>query len=526
MDKIPVYERKQWKALNYTTYAEAKEKFKWSDRWEVFDGTKENFNVTHECVDRHPADEYALRIKFDTGATASYTFGQLSRYTSQMANLLNKLGIKKGDRVAVMLFPSIEFYVTLYGVYKHGSVLIPCFPLFGYDAVNFRLENGEVTTLVTTRDNMHLVDPEIAKRQNIRMIYAEDLMERLEQESDEFTPSTSSSDLCMIQFSSGTTGRPKPILYKHGAISVAAVVIRFAGALRWDDNYFCCSSPGWGHGIWYGTISPMIYGKFAGAYSGKFNGDTCLEALEEFEITNLAGIAAHFRIIVEAETLPQRKLKLRYLTYSGEKMSSEVIEKIQKTFGLTPQTQFGTTEVGPICVDYGGFEDWVCKPGSVGKPMVGGLDVKIVDEDGNEMPRGQVGQVALVKPTGLVRIGDEAIEDEDGYFWYVGRQDDVIISNGYTIGPIEVENTIANHPAVEESAVVGKPDKERGSIVKAYIVLKEGYEPTEELKKDIALFVKDKLSKHEYPRELEFIDELPKTPDGKIKRKVLKNRNL
>ena len=521
----PVYERKQWKALNYTTYAEAKEKFKWSDRWEVFDGTKDNFNITHECVDRHPADEYALRIKFDTGETASYTFGQLSRYTSQFANMLVRLGIGEGDRVAVMLFPSIEFYVTLYGVYKRGAVLIPCFPLFGADAINFRIRNGKVTSLVTTRDNLHLVDPELIKEQNIQFIFAEDLIRDLEKERDEFTPHTNYKDLCMIQFSSGTTGTPKPILYTHGAISVAAVVIRFAGGLKWDDNYFCCSSPGWGHGIWYGTISPMIYGKFAGAYSGKFNGKTCLDALEEFEITNIAGIAAHFRVILEAGDIASRNLKLRFLTYSGEKMSNELIEGIQKELGLVPYTQFGTTEVGPICVDYGGFDDWVVKPGSVGKPMVGGLDVVILDDNDNELPPDTIGQVALVKKGEYVKIGDEAYYDSDGYFWYVGRKDDVIISNGYTIGPIEVEATVNNHPAVLESAVVGAKDRERGTIVKAYVVLNEGYKPSDELASEIQQYVKNQLSKHEYPRAIEFIDELPKTPDGKLKRKVLKERN-
>lgn len=205
-------------------------------------------------------------------------------------------------------------------------------------------------------------------------------------------------------------------------------------------------------------------------------------------------------------------------------MSKDLIDEIKRVWGLDAYTQFGTTEVGPIALDYGGFDDWVVKPGSVGKPMVGGLKVIIVDENGNELPQGQIGQVALVKKDKLEMIADEAYMDEDGYFWYVGRVDDVIISSGYTIGPIEVEQTLMKHPAVLESAVVGVPDKQRGELVKAYVVLEEGYTPSEELKKDIQEFVKDKLSKHEYPRELEFIDALPKTPDGKIKRKVLKNR--
>jgi acetyl-CoA synthetase len=521
---ITISKGKQWEALNYRTYAEAAAHFDWKERWDVFDGTKENFNITHECVDRHPSHEPALRIKFDDRRTESYTFGDLSRLTSQFANMLVKNGVNAGDRVAVMLFPSLAFYVTMFGVFKRGAVLIPCFPLFGPEAINFRLENGQVTTLVTTRDNTHLVDPKLAEKLNLKYIYVEEIKKLLENENAFYTPKTTSGELCMIQFSSGTTGTPKPIRYTHGAISVAAVVMKFAGGLKPDDNYFCCSSPGWGHGIWYGTISPMIFGKAAGAYSGKFDGEICLEALEEFEITNIAGIASHFRVMLATGKADQYKLKLRFLTYSGEKMSMDLIKQIQDTWGLVPYTQFGTTEVGPIAVDYGGFDDWVVKPGSVGKPMVGGLEVKIVDEEGNELPRGQIGQVALVKKDRLERIGDEAYEDEDGYFWYVGRIDDVIISNGYTIGPIEVEQTIAKHPAVLECAVVGVPDQERGQLVKAFIVLQEGYAPSDALKKEIQEFVRDKLSKHEYPRALEFIDAIPKTPDGKIKRKMLKNR--
>jgi len=347
----------------------------------------------------------------------------------------------------------------------------------------------------------------------------------LNNESDVYETFTAANDLCMIQYSSGTTGTPKPILYTHGAISVAAVVFKFAGAIKPDDNYFCCSSPGWGHGIWYGTISPMIFGKAAGAYSGKFDPVICLEALEEFEITNLAGIASHFRLMMETGIADKYNLKLKFVTYSGEKMSMDLIRKIQETWGLTPNTQFGTTEVGPITLDHGGFDDWVVKPGSVGKPTVGGFKIKIVDEDGNDLPAGQIGQVAMYKKDAWERIADKAYMDEDGYYWYIGRVDDVIISSGYTIGPIEVEQTIMKHRAVEECAVVGIPDDERGELVKAFIVLNEGIAPTDSLKEEIRLFVRDKLSKHEYPRELEFIESIPKTPDGKIKRKILREKN-
>jgi acetyl-CoA synthetase len=482
---IPIEQRKQWKALQYHTYAEALEHFKWNERGEVFDGTKENFNIAHECVDRHPADEYALRIKFDDRRSESYTFGELSRLTSQFANMLERNGVKAGDRVAVMLFPSLAFYVTLYGVYKRGAVLIPCFPLFGSEAINFRLEKGEVTTLVTTRDNTHLVDPTLAEKLNLKYIYVEDIKKLLENESDVYTPKTTANELCMIQFSSGTTGTPKPILYKHGAISVAAVVIKFAGGLKPDDNYFCCSSPGWGHGIWYGTISPMIYGKAACAYTGKFDGEICLEALEEFEITNIAGIASHFRVMLATGKAKNYNLKLRFLTYSGEKMSMDLINQIKETWGLVPYTQFGTTEVGPISVDYGGFDDWVVKPGSVGKPMVGGLQVRSWMRTETNCPAGRSVRLPCRRETIWKESATKPTKTRTATLVCRAPLMTWIISNGYTIGPIEVEQTLMKHPAVLESAVVGAPDKERGMIVKAFIVLEEGYAPSDALKKEI-----------------------------------------
>jgi len=515
---------KRWAALNYRTYKDAKANFRWSERWMIFDGGKEAFNIAHECIDRHLKSDTALRIKFDDRSSRIYTFNELSRLSSQFANLLEKKGIGFGDRVAVLLFPSLEFYVSMFGVYKRGAVLIPCFPLFGPEAINYRLKDAKVNTLVTTRDKTDLIDSELVNDLNLELIYADDLIGALENESDEYHPRTSASDLCMIQYSSGTTGAPKAVRYKHGSITVAAVVMRFAGGLKPEDTYFCPSSSAWGHGIWYGTISPLIFGKAVGTYSGKFDPEICIEALEEFGITNMAAISSHYRLMMDSGFAEKSKLKLKTITYTGEAMPREVIKQIKEAWGLVPYCQFGTTEVGPITLDYAGFEDWVVKPGSIGKPMIGGVKVAIVGEEGNELPPGNIGQIAVQRKGRWERVADKAYMDSDGYFWYVGRTDDVIISSGYTIGPVEVEQAIMKHPYIQECAVVGSPDKQRGEIVKAFVKLKVGYPSTDKTKKDIQGFVKDKLSKHEYPRELEFIEELPKTADGKIKRKVLKER--
>ena len=272
-----------------------------------------------------------------------------------------------------------------------------------------------------------------------------------------------------MQFSSGTTGAPKPVMYRHGALTVSAPQIKFQVGLQPDDNFFCPSSPAWGHGIWFGTMSPLIFGRAIGAYSGKFDAEILLEALEEFEITNISAISSHYRLIMNSGKIENYRLKIKRMTYTGEAMPMEVIRFFQEKLGITPHCMYGTTEVGPICSDYAGFEDWKVKPGSLGKPAIGGHKVGVLDEKGNELPPGRRGR----SPSGTVKSGPElaisSYQDEEGYFWYKCRADDVIISQGYTIGPIEIEEALKKHPAVVEVAVVGSPDKERGEVVKAFI---------------------------------------------------------
>jgi len=512
--------------LEYDTYDEAVKNFTWDERWDIFDGDQERFNIAHECIDRHPQREIAIRIKFDSGETQTYTFGNFSRLTKQFANLLVNSGIGSGDKVALLLFPSIEFYVSMFGTFRRGSVVVPCFPLFGPDAVAHRLEKSGAKAIVTTKDMVEMIDPELVNKLDLKFIFAEELLERLKNENDRYYWDTDVKSPCMMQFSSGTTGAPKSVMYKHGAITVAAVVMKFGVGLGSDDVYFCPSSPAWGHGLWYGTISPLILGKAIGTFSGKFNAEECLNALDDWKVTVMAAISSHYRLIVESEMCDKHKLSLRRISYTGEAMTKSLIKTIQQKWGIVPYCQYGTTEAGPITLDYGGFEDWVVKPGSLGKPMIGGVKVAVLDEHGKELPPGEIGEIALRRDGNWVRIGDSAYVDEDGYFWYVSRIDDVIISAGYTIGPIEVEGSLLKHPAVEECAVVGSPDEDRGDLVKAFIKLNRGHEPSEALAKEIQAFVKARLSKHEYPKDIEFVDELPKTPDGKIKRKVLKAREI
>ncbi|MDY6973462.1 MAG: AMP-binding protein [Thermodesulfobacteriota bacterium] len=505
--------------LEYETYEEAEKNFTWDERWEVFEGTRERFNIVHECIDRHPKGDTAIRIKFDDHRSETYTFGEFSRLTSQFAFFLEENGIEFGDRVALLLAPSIEFYVGMFGTFRRGAVVVPCSPLFGPDAIAFRILKSEAKAVVTTREMASLINEEAGK--DLAVIYADDLVEKIGKMKEHYEPTTKAKDLAMIQFSSGTTGAPKSILYRHGAITVAAPVVKFGIGLKDDDNYFCPSSPAWGHGIWYGTIGPLIFGRALGTYSGKFDAETFLEALQDFEVTNVSAIPSHFRLVLKSGKLKDYKLKLRTFSYTGEAMPLDLFDFVKDEIGVVPHCIYGTTEAGPIALNYAGFKDWKVKPGSLGKPMIGGKEASIIDDDGNVLPTGEEGQIALKDDKGgWVRIGDSAYKDEDGYFWYKARADDVIISAGYTIGPIEIEEALLKHPAVEEAGVIGSPDKDRGQIVKAFVSI--NCEPSEKLKEEIKEFVKTRLSKHEYPKEIEFIDEIPKTPDGKIKRKVLK----
>jgi acetyl-CoA synthetase len=510
--------------LEYNNYEEAKEKFKWAERWSLFDGPKDRFNIVHECIDRHPPEDVAIRIKFSDGRTETCQFGKFSEYTRRFANYLESRGIAFGDKVAVLLFPSIELYVGMMGSFRRGAIVVMCFPLFGPEAINFRLEQSGAKAVVTTEAMVNLIDENLAKKLNLQIILADDLLDRLRVHSDSYSWNTDVNTPCMMQFSSGTTGAPKSLLYRHGAISITGLIMKLGNGLKPDDTYFCPSSPGWGHGIWFGTIAPLIYGKAIGTFSGKFDPDKVLEALQDWGVTNMAAIASHYRLIMESPNVEHYKVRLKKVNYTGEVMPKETIAAIKRVWGLYPAVQYGTTEAGPISMDFMGFNDWVIKPGSLGKPMIGGAKVGILNENDEEVSPGIIGQVALWKNNKWVKIGDSAYADTDGYLWYVSRIDDVIISAGYTIGPIEVEAAVNKHPAVDECAVVGSPDRSRGDVVKALIVLKDGHRGTDVLAEEIKAFVKTELSKHEYPKKIEFISELPKTPDGKIKRKDLRER--
>ena len=504
--------------LEYKTFDDAKRNFRWSERWEVFDKDRANLNIAYECVDRHPKENIAIRLMKNDGSRGKYTFGELSRLTSQFAHVLERRGVNPGDRVAIVLNPSLEYYVSFYGILKRGAVAVPCYALLGPEGLGYRIKESNSRLVVISKDRDNVLPPGVVSD----VIYSEELIDIIQGEKEEYETNTSADTLAVIQFSSGTTGLPKQVFYHHSAVTVTAVFVKFWLGLQEGDRYMCTSSPAWGHGIWYGTVGPLIFGNGIGACSGKFDPEILLKALEQFEVTVTSNIPRVYKMLMESGRIDNYRLKLRRMTYTGGAIEKDVVQYFLDKLGLYIGSAYGSTETGPIVLDYA-FPDWKPRLGSAGKPMLG-VKLGILDEDGSELPPGKIGEVAVWRKSRWNRMGDYGYFDEDGYFWPKGRSDDVIKSSGYRIGPFEIETVLEKHQAVQRAAVVGSPDKERGEIVKAFIVLTPGIEQTEELKSDIQEFVKARLSMHEYPKEIEFVNKLPETPDGKLKRKVLRKR--
>jgi acetyl-CoA synthetase len=504
--------------LDYKTYEEAKRRFKWNERWKVFNKSPKSLNIAYECIDRHPKQNIAIRLKNADGSAEMYTFEEISRLTSQFANMLEKRGILPGDRVAIVLNPSLEYYVSFYGILKRGAVVVPCYALLGPDGIEYRLKESNAKMIIIDRLKVDSVSSGLVSH----LLTAEELRTSIQNEDESYEPNTSADTLAVIQFSSGTTGQPKPVLYNHEAISIAAVFTKIWLGLRENDRYICTSSPAWGHGIWYGTVGPLIFGNGIGAYSGKFIPEVFLEALEEFEISVVSAIPRVYQMLMECGKIDNFRLKLRRLTYTGSAIEKEVLQYFKDKFGIVIASTYGNTEVGPIVLDFA-FDDYKPRLGSAGKPMFA-TKLGILDDNGNELPPGKIGEVAVWRKGKWNLIGDSGYFDDEGYFWPKGRSDDVIKSSGFRIGPFEIETVLEKHPAVQKAAVVGSPDKDRGEIVKAFIIPRLNCEPSEVLKSEIQNFVKTRLSMHEYPKEIEFVSEFPETPDGKIKRKELKKR--
>jgi len=504
--------------LDLADHAAVHRDFSWDRVWSLFDGDARRMNIAHECIDRHRGPGEAICVQFADGRTERYTFDQLADRTAQFAHWLARRGVAKGDRVAIMVEPSLAFYVALFGAIKYGAIAVPLFTLFGPEGLALRIDDCKPSLLVAQGDTDRLQ----AQFPGVQVVAPDDAFwSDLAHESTTFTPDTATSDLCLFQYTSGTTrALPEAVKHTHRAIVTLMLAALYGQGLRPGDRYFCPSSPAWGHGLAHGTLSPLALGIRTGSFSGKFDAEKLFSALEVFEIDNFAAAPTVFRMLRNAGLRDRYRINLRKISYSGEPMDPSTMAWATEAFGTVPCSIYGTTEVGVLIVNYPGLPGYEVRPGTLGKPLPG-LRIAIIDDAGRELPPDTTGEIALARKDGWFRVKDRGYVDADGYFHIEGRSDDVIISAGWTMSAIEIENTLLRHPDVFEAAVVGVPDPLRGLVAKAYIVARrEG----DAVAAAIQQFMKAELSAHEYPRRIEFVSELPKTPAGKVNRKALRER--
>ena len=510
------------KLTDHTSYADAQRLFSTTRLWELFDGSRERLNIGRECVDRHAvADRVALRVAHADGANETISFAALATASSRFAHWLASEGVVPGDRVAIMLEPSMPFYAALFGALKRGAVAVPLFTLFGADGVALRTRDCTPSLLLTTAEKAAALRGLDGTR--IVAVGAA-FMAAMARFPDHYEPVTSAADLAIFQYTSGTTREmPAAIRHTHRALVVVMNAALYGTGLRPGDRFFCPTSPAWGHGLWHGTLAPLALGIETGAYSGKFSAERLLKALQDYGSTNLSAAATHYRLMKNTGRVGDYRTKLEKLSFTGEPIDHDTLMFIQDAYGVPLCSMYGTTEVGVILANYPGAEDFVVKEGSLGRP-VPGVEVEVRRPDGSRCAPGELGEIKVRRHGDWFPTKDRGRMDEDGYFHHAGRADDVIISAGWTMSAVEIENALLKHPAVDDAAVIGVPDALRGLAVKAFVVPSPGHATGEALVADIQGFVRDHLSQHEFPRLVAFVADLPRTPAGKINRKALRDQ--
>jgi len=505
----------------FTRFDDAQREYSTEKLWELFDGDRDRFNIAHECIDRHAAqaDRPAVRIVNSDGSHEILGFKALAEESSQLANWLVSRGIRKGDRVAFMLEPSRAFYVSLFGALKCGAISVPMFTLFGPDGLKLRLNDCSPALLITNAEKLAVASEVLDRSKIVLDTELPDLIKSLPIVHE---CKTAASDLAVFQYTSGTTrDLPAAVQHTHRALVVLMAAALYGTGIRPGDQFFCPSSPAWGHGLWHGTLAPLALGVTTGSCAGKFNAKQLIEALDRFGITNISAAATHYRLIRGAGTAEDNHYAIHKASYTGEPIDPDTLEYIQTLFGRPLCSMYGTTEIGVVLANYPGAEDFTVKAGSLGKPLPG-MRIEIRAPDGTACPQDVKGEIVLLRKGEWLATKDLGWIDKDGYFYHAGRADDVIISAGWTMSAVEIEQALLGHPSVQDVAVIGVPDELRGLVVKAFIVT-NGAKDSAQVE-ELQRFTRERLSRHEYPRQIEFVSELIKTPAGKINRKALRDR--
>ena len=552
---------------NLADYDQLRRSFQWEDLYKELDWLPGgSLNMAHECIDRHAngqrRNQAALLWEGRNGEQEQYTFGQLKEESNRFANVLKGLGIKKGDRVFLFLERIPELYIALFGVLKVGAIAGPLFSAFGPDPVRDRLNNSGAIALITSpelRRRIAQVLPQVTTLKHIVIVNkngrdSEPLVQGdLSYEALTRTASpqfeierTTMYDYSVMHYTSGTTGAPKGAVHRHLAIVQQYATGKWVLDLHPTDLYWCTADPGWVTGTSYGMFAPWSNGVTQLIYEGGFSASRWYDLIQRYKVTVWYSAPTAIRMLMKAgEELPGRYdlASLRHINSVGEPLNPEAVVWGMKVFKQAIHDNWWQTETGAILI--ANYPWMPVRPGSMGRPIPG-IQAGILDDDYNELPPGQDGHLAI-RPgwpsmfhaywqaperynsrflKGWYITGDRARVDADGYFWFVGRTDDVINTAGHLVGPFEVESALIEHPAVAEAGVIGIPDPIAMEVVKAFVALKDGYQPTEELRRDISRFVRQKLAAAIAPREIEFIATMPKTRSGKIMRRLLKAREL
>lgn len=504
----------------YTSYADALKHFTPQKLWDLVDGEPALLNIAHECIDRHVEGERtAVIIAHADGRDEILSFRQISETSSQVAHYLHAQGVRADDRVGIMLEPSLAFYSSLFGVLKLGAIAVPLFTLFGPDGLALRIKDCKPVMLITNEAKAEVA----ATIPDVRTLIANaDWLEKLSGYAPNFAPATHSEDLAIFQYTSGTTRElPDAVRHTHRALVMVLRAALYGTGVRPGERFFCPSSPAWGHGLWHGTLAPLALGATIGAYAGKFSAERLLKVLHDHRFINMSAAATHYRMIRNSGVVDRYNYAFEKLSFTGEPIDSDTMEFVQEKFGHPVCSMYGTTEIGVIVVSYPGAPDFPVKAGALGKP-VPGVRVEVHDAEGQPCAPDVTGELAVWRGSKWVPTKDLGRIDADGYFYHRGRADDVIISAGWTISAVEIEDAVLKHPDVREAAAIGVADTLRGQVVKAFIVADR---PGDEIfTNEIQDSVRTKLSQHEYPRVIEYVDELPKNPAGKVNRKVLRDR--
>ncbi|MHA1113700.1 MAG: acyl-CoA synthetase [Alphaproteobacteria bacterium] len=505
--------------LDIRDYAQAQREFSWQGLWDIMDGTPARLNIAHECIDRHPDDAVAARIKFADGRCETYDFATLKSWTSRFAHYLGRQGVERGDCVAVMIEPSLDYLACKFGAMKRGVIVAPLSTLFGAEAILQRVEQCAPKLLIVPPD----FDIDLGDTGNMRIIKADAAFRAaLEAESDDFTVAdTAADDLAFYLFTSGTTRqRAAAIPHQHRAVVTLMLSALYGFGVHPGDRFFSPSSPAYGFGA-HTLISPLALGIAVGSLAGQFDPVRVLEALEAFEITNFCAPPTVYRMIMASGRVGDFNIGLEKASYSGEPMDTTTADWVRAAFGVPASSVYGSAEVSTFIGNYPGFTGFEPRRGALGKPFPG-REVAILDEKGGIRAPGQTGEIAIRKRGEWVPIKDRGSMDADGYVYHAGRSDDVIISAVYTMSATEMEDVLLRHEDVRDVAVVGVKDTTRGLIPKAFVV---GTRRDADFVAELQDFAKERLGKHEYPRVVAFLDILPRTAASKIDRKALRADN-